>query len=167
MAEREIVAMPAVVGQDAPDFTLPAHDGTVFRLSDCRGSVVVLFFYPRDGTPYCTQEACAFRDHYEEFVAAGALVVGVSSDGTERHQGFAARHRLPFVLLADTNGDVRRLYGVPKTWGVFPGRTTYVIDQHGKVRHIFSSQLAVDRHVSEALAIVRSLSADRPREASD
>ncbi len=150
------------IGHDAPDFEMPAHDGTVFRLSEHRGKVVVLFFYPRNGTPLCTQEACAFRDHYEDFVAAGASVVGVSSDGTERHQAFASRHRLPFILLSDTNGELRRLYGVPKTWGIFPGRTTYVIDRQGKVRQVFSSQLAVDRHVGEALAIVRELSSDSP-----
>lgn len=158
---RGITEMAAVqIGDNAPDFEMPAHDGTLFRLSDHRGKVVVLFFYPRNGTPLCTQEACAFRDHYEDFVAAGAVVVGVSSGGVEEHQAFASRHRLPFVLLADRNGELRRLFGVPKTWGIFPGRTTYVIDQQGTVRHIFSGQLAVDRHVGEALAVVRSLSAD-------
>jgi len=160
---RRTTKMAAVqIGDDAPDFEMPAHDGTIFRLSEHRGKVVVLFFYPRNGTPLCTQEACAFRDHYEEFVAAGAAVVGVSSGGVEEHQAFASRHRLPFVLLADQNGELRKLYGVPKTLGIFPGRTTYVIDQQGKVRHIFSGQLAVDRHVGEALAIVRKLSADGP-----
>ncbi len=150
------------IGDIAPDFEMTAHDGTVFRLAEHRGKVVVLFFYPRDGTPYCTREACTFRDHYEEFVAAGAVVVGVSADGTERHQAFAARHRLPFILLSDANGYLRKQYGVPKTWGIFPGRTTYVIDRQGKVRHIFSSQRAVDRHVADALAIVRQLSSDSP-----
>lgn len=149
------------VGRDAPDFEMPAHDGTVFRLSEHRGKVVVLFFYPHNGTPLCTQEACAFRDRYEQFVVAGAEVVGVSSGEIEEHQAFASRYRLPFVLLADRKGELRRLYGVPKTWGLFPGRSTYVIDPQGKVRHVFHGQLAVDRHVDEALAIVREISAGR------
>jgi peroxiredoxin Q/BCP len=81
----------------------------------------------------------------------------VSADSAERHQAFASGHRLPFVLLADTDGSVRKAFGVPKTLGIMPGRVTYVIDKGGVVRHVFSSQFAADRHVAEALAVVRQL----------
>jgi peroxiredoxin Q/BCP len=127
-------------------------------LSEFLGSkAVVLFFYPKDGTVVCTKEACSFRDAYEDFVQAGAVVIGVSSDSTENHRAFASGHRLPFILLADADGYLRKAFGVPKTLGIMPGRVTYVIDKEGIVRHVFSSQFAADRHVAEALAVVRRL----------
>jgi len=146
------------VGDRAPDFALTSHAGERVCLAEFRGSkAVVLFFYPKDGTAVCTKEACSFRDAYEDFVQAGAMVIGVSSDSAESHQAFASGHRLPFVLLADTDGSLRKAFGVPKTFGVMPGRVTYVIDKEGVVRHVFSSQFSADRHVSEALAVVRQL----------
>lgn len=146
------------VGDRAPDFTVPSQNGQQVSLADYRGkSAVVLFFYPKDGTAVCTKEACSFRDAYEDFVQAGAAVIGVSSDSVDSHQVFASGHRLPFVLMADTNGSLRKSFGVNKTLGILPGRVTYVIDREGIVRHIFSSQFAADRHVSEALAVVRQL----------
>ena len=146
------------VGDHAPDFTLTSQSGQQVSLAEFRGSkAVVLFFYPKDGTAVCTKEACSFRDAYEDFVQAGAVVIGVSSDSAESHQAFASGHRLPFVLLADTDGSVRKAFGVPKTLGIMPGRVTYVIDKEGIVRHVFSSQFAADRHVAEALAVVRQL----------
>ncbi len=148
------------VGDRAPDFTLPAQTGAQVSLAGFRGKAVVLFFYPKDGTAVCTKEACSFRDAYEDFVQAGAVVIGVSSDSAESHHAFASSHRLPFVLLADTDGSVRKAYGVPKTLGIMPGRVTYVIDKAGIVRHVFSSQFAADRHVAEALAVVRQLAKD-------
>jgi peroxiredoxin Q/BCP len=146
------------VGDVAPDFSLPAQSGQRVALAEFRGdNAVVLFFYPKDGTPVCTKEACSFRDAYEDFVQAGAVVIGVSSDSAESHQAFASGHRLPFLLLADADGALRAAYGVPKTLGIMPGRVTYVIDKAGIVRHIFNSQFAADRHVSETLAVVRHL----------
>lgn len=145
-------------GDRAPDFTLPSHTGAQVSLADYRGDkAVVLFFYPKDGTPVCTKEACSFRDAYEDFVQAGAVVIGVSSDPLESHQAFASGHRLPFVLLSDVDGSLRKAFGVPKTLGLLPGRVTFVIDKEGLVRHVFSSQFAADRHVAEALAVVRQL----------
>jgi peroxiredoxin Q/BCP len=143
-------------GDEAPDFTLPDADGKLVRLSDRRGRAVVLYFYPKDETPGCTLEACAFRDQYEDFVDAGADVIGVSSDSSASHRTFAKRHRLPFTLLADEKGAVRKRYGVPSTFGLMPGRVTFVIDADGIVRHVFNSQLAVTRHVTEALDALRS-----------
>lgn len=146
------------VGNVVPDFTLPAQTGQPVSLTDYRGkSAVVLFFYPKDGTALCTKEACSFRDANEDFVHAGAVVIGVSSDSSERHQFFASGHRLPFLLLADEGGALRRLFGVPKTLGFLPGRVTYVIDKDGIVRHIFNSQLSANRHIAEALAVVRRM----------
>lgn len=149
---------PVEVGEPAPDFSLPADDGETLSLSSFRGRAeVVLFFYPRDNTPVCTAEACAFRDSYEAFRDAGAEVIGVSSDSAESHRQFAGSHRLPFRLLSDAGGVLRRRYGVPKTLGVFPGRTTYVIDRQGIVRHVFTSQLDAARHVAEALRILNEI----------
>ena len=141
------------VGQKAPDFELPDAHGKPVRLADFRGKrAVVLYFYPKDDTPGCTAEACSFRDSYEDFQQAGAEVIGVSSDSESSHDRFASRHRLPFTLLADARGEVRKKYGVPATFGLLPGRVTFVIDRKGIVRHVFNSQLQATRHVEEALA---------------
>src|SRR3989442_4376172 len=148
------------VGDRAPDFTLSDQTGTPVRLLDLLGrGTVVLYFYPKDETPGCTLEARAFRDSYDRFTAAGAEVVGISSDSVASHRRFATRQGLPFLLLSDRDGAVRRLYGVEKTLGVLPGRVTYVIDQAGGGRHIYSSQLRATRHSGEALAALQSLSA--------
>jgi len=119
---------------------------------------VVLFFYPEDDTPGCTKQACAFRDDYEEFGKLDAEVIGISSDSVESHKSFAAKYHLPFTLLSDEGGWVRRLYGVPKTFSLFPGRVTYVIDEESVVRHVFSSQLGVEKHVEEALQALHIIS---------
>jgi len=146
------------VGDPAPDFSLPSQTGGQVSLAEFRGNqAVVLFFYPKDGTAVCTKEACSFRDAYEDFVQAGAVVMGVSSDPVESHQAFASGHRLPFVLLSDADGSLRKAFGVPKTLGLLPGRVTYVIDKQGIVQHVFSAQFSADRHVAEALAVVRRL----------
>lgn len=147
------------VGDRAPDFTLPRADGAPVRLSELlQKGPVVLYFYPKDETRGCTAEACSFRDDYEDFKGAGAEVVGVSSDSTAAHEAFAKRHRLPFVLLSDTEGAVRKLYGVkPNFLGLVAGRVTYVIDRDGTVRHVFDSQLQATRHVAEALDVLKKL----------
>ena len=151
------------VGDNAPDFELPSQSGERVRLGDLVGDkTVVLYFYPKDDTPGCTAEACSFRDGYEAFTEAGAEVVGVSSDSAESHGRFSAKHSLPFLLLSDEGGRVRKLYGVPSTLGLFPGRVTYVIDKDGVVRHVFSSQLGATRHVDEALDVVRTLNGTPP-----
>ena len=109
------------IGDLAPDFTLPDQWGKPVRLRDVLGEkTVVLYFYPKDETPGCTIEARAFRDSYEQFSAKDAQVVGVSSDSVRSHRRFAQRHNLPFLLLSDRDGAVRRLYGVEKTLGLLP-----------------------------------------------
>ena len=150
-------------GDKAPDFTLPSQTGEPVRLHDRLGErVVVLYFYPRDNTPGCTAEACAFRDSYEAFTDAGAEVIGVSSDSVARHEAFAGRHELPFTLLSDQGGRVRKSYGVPAVVGLIPGRVTYVIDRQGTVRHSFSSMTNIGQHVSDALRVVRRLQTEQP-----
>jgi thioredoxin-dependent peroxiredoxin len=157
------VARGIQTGDKAPDFTLPSQSGDPVRLQDRLGErVVVLYFYPKDHTPGCTAEACAFRDGYEAFTEAGAEVIGVSSDSPDRHAGFASKHRLPFTLLADRGGRVRKAYGVPAALGFLPGRVTYVIDRTGTVRHVFNSMTNIDGHVGEALEVVRKLQAEQP-----
>jgi thioredoxin-dependent peroxiredoxin len=147
------------VGSKAPDFTLPSQSGEMVSLKEFLGEkVVILYFYPKDGTPGCTKEACAFRDEHEEFGKLDAEVIGVSSDSVESHRRFAEKHDLSFTLLSDEGGKVRKLYGVPKTFGIFPGRVTYVIDEKGVIRHVFSSQIGAVKHVEGAL---KSLAAIR------
>ena len=144
-------------GDVAPTFELPSVGGGTFKLGERRGRPVVVYFYPKDHTPGCTAEAKAFRDQYDAFLAAGAEVVGVSSDSIESHQRFADKHRLPFTLLSDPAGKVRAAFGVEKTLGLIPGRATFVIDGDGIVRHVFASQLAATKHVGEALAALEAL----------
>lgn len=146
------------VGDKAPEVSQPDQNGQMVSLAQVRGhKAVVLFFYPADESPICTKEACAFRDAYQEFTEAGAMVIGISADSLDQHQSFASHHRLPFHLLSDADGGLRQAFGVPKSLGLLPGRVTYVIDRQGVVRHLFSAQLAADRHVQEALQTVRSL----------
>ena len=146
------------VGDTAPDFELKTHDGRTVRLSDYRSKQpVVLYFYPKDDTPGCTTEACTFRDQYEDFKASGAEVIGISSDGAESHRKFIEKHNLPFILLCDEGGQLRKQYGVPATLGLLPGRVTFVIDRDGIVRHVFSSQLRAARHVAESLAVLKGM----------
>ncbi|MEZ4453728.1 MAG: peroxiredoxin [Nannocystaceae bacterium] len=150
--------MSLTVGQSAPEFSLLDQDGNSVTLAALRvRGPVVVYFYPKDETPGCTAEACSFRDHYAAFTDAGAQVVGISSDTVDSHKAFAEHHRLPFVLLSDPGGQVRKRFGVPKTLGLLDGRVTYVIDRGGVVRHVFSSQLRAKRHIQEALAVVQSL----------
>jgi peroxiredoxin Q/BCP len=155
---------PIDVGDPVPDIALPSQTGEEVSLGQFRGrSVVVLYFYPKDETSVCTKEACSFRDAYEAFVEAGAVVLGASSDSIASHRAFADHQRLPFTLLSDASGSLRKAFGVPKTLGVLPGRVTYVIDREGIVRLVFNSQLAADRHVQEALEVVRRLAGEKDR----
>jgi peroxiredoxin Q/BCP len=145
-------------GDQAPDFALQDRSGNTVRLSDFRGhKPVVLYFYPKDDTPGCTKEACAFRVSYQDFQDAGAEVIGVSSDSSESHGKFAAKHQLPFTLLADQGGQVRKRYGVPATLGMLPGRVTFIIDRSGVVRRTFNSQFQATQHVAEALEALRRI----------
>jgi peroxiredoxin Q/BCP len=146
------------IGSKAPEFSLPDQRGKRVNLSDYLGkSNLVVYFYPKDESYGCTKEACSFRDNYEVFREAGAEVIGISADDVASHQAFAANHKLPFVLLSDKDKTVSEKYGVGKSLGVLPGRVTFVIDKQGVVQFVFSSQLSFEKHVSEAIAVLKKL----------
>ena len=155
------------VGDLAPHFSLKSQTGEFLDLKDLIGrKEVVLYFYPKDNTPGCTAEARAFRDEYEVFKEMGAEVIGVSSDSVESHGGFSQKCNLPFAILSDEGGKVRKLYGVPSTLGLLPGRVTYIIDLDGRVRHVFNSQTNPAKHVEEAMKTIASLREGRAKSAS-
>ena len=145
------------IGDVAPQFSLKTGDGDVFSLADLKGKkALVLYFYPKDDTPGCTAEACSFRDQYEDFKDLGAEVIGISSDSEASHQKFTQKHRLPFPLLADTDGKVRKLYEVPRALlGLLPGRVTFVIDKNGVLQYIFNSLSGATDHVSNAKKVLQ------------
>jgi peroxiredoxin Q/BCP len=145
------------VGEEATDFTLPDQEGRPVTLSRLRGKNIVLYFYPKDFSPGCTREACDFRDGYEDFTDAGAIVVGVSGDTVESHKKFIDEYKLPFTLLSDMKGEVRKLYGTYKVLGLFSGRYTFIIDREGIIRHIFTSETDMQKHVDDALRVLKEL----------
>ena len=150
--------MPELKPGDAmPESTLVGSEGPV-NLRDKIGKPLVVYFYPKDETYGCTIEACAFRDQYEDFVAAGAEVIGVSRDDAASHEGFKSHHKLPFTLLSDPGGKVASAWGVRGKLGL-PGRITYVFDKAGVVRHRFDSMIRFGKHVDEALEVVKRLGA--------
>ena len=153
--------MPNVkVEEKAPGFTLNDQDGNPVSLSDYQGKRnVVLFFYPKDFSPGCTTQACSFRDNYEDFTDMDAVVIGVSNDSEESHKKFLDTYMLPFTLLSDPKGKIRSLYGSTKAFGFLPGRYTFIIDKTGIVRHIFTSETNMKKHIEEALKVLRALTA--------
>lgn len=146
------------IGDHAPDFVLPDQNGVMVRLSEMApGKTLVVFFYPKDGTPVCTMEACSFRDNQHSFTKYNAQVVGISSDGAASHRDFAAGNHLDFPLLSDEGGKVRKLWQVPATLGVLPGRVTYVLDADGVVQHVYAAQLEAAKHAETALEAVKKI----------
>jgi len=143
-------------GRPAPDFTLPSSEGNDVRLGDLRGRPVVLYFYPRDNTPGCTREACAFRDTMARIKRKGAVVLGISPDSIASHEKFRAQHRLSFPLLSDPDKKVAKKYGAfgekvmygKKVQGMI--RSTFVIDEEGIVRKVFP-RVRVDGHAEAVL----------------
>ncbi|MBW7454967.1 thioredoxin-dependent thiol peroxidase [Paenibacillus sepulcri] len=152
----------ARIGKPAPDFSLETIGGRRVKLSDYLGQKVVLFFYPKDMTPACTQESCDFRDNYAGFGESGTAVLGISLDTAERHERFAAKHELPFELLADTEHEVCELYGVwqlKKLYGKeYMGlvRSTFLIDEKGKLVREWRN-IRVKGHVQQVLEAAQSL----------
>ena len=151
--------MALQIGDPAPDFTLPDQDGQPVALKDLRGQRVVIYFYPKDDTPGCTMEACAFRDSYSELQELGAEAWGVSGDGASSHRRFAERHQLPYPLLVDESNKLREAFGVARSLFVLPGRVTYVIDGGGVVRLVFNALLDATAHVAQAKAALQQLAA--------
>ncbi|MCC6543033.1 MAG: thioredoxin-dependent thiol peroxidase [Nitrospirae bacterium] len=147
------------VGDKAPDFKIPDHDGKEVALSGFRGKKVVLYFYPKDSTPGCTKEACSFRDSNTEIKKRGAVVIGVSADSVGSHIKFRDKYDLNFPLLSDANKDVVQAYGVWKEKSLygrkFMGieRTTFIIDEEGRISRIFP-KVKVDKHLEEVLKVL-------------
>ena len=145
------------IGQKAPAFSLPNQDGKIMRLADFKGRKVVLYFYPKDDTPGCTKESCAFRDGLDEIHASGAVVLGISGDSVDSHKKFVKKFNLNFPLLSDETKTVLQAYGVWKEKSLygrnFMGveRTTFIIDEQGKLDDIFP-KVKVDGHLEEVLA---------------
>lgn len=146
------------VGDQLPDFSLPNQVKDEVNPSQYYGRKnLVIFFYPKDETPGCTAEACAFRDFHYEFVQAGAEVIGISSDSVRSHKEFTIHHDLPFHLLSDKGGKVRKLFGVPRALAIIPGRVTYVANKQGQVVYLFNSLFNARQHVENALTILKDL----------
>ena len=149
-------------GDAAPDFEGATTEGTRVSLAGYRGRKLVLYFYPRDDTPHCTQQACSLRDHAAELAAKGAAVLGVSTQGERSHQAFTTKYRLNFPLLADEDGKVARAYGVMGGGGLvsklkaalgLADRVTFVIDAEGRIAHVIAKP-DVSRHADEVLALL-------------
>jgi peroxiredoxin Q/BCP len=149
------------VGQKAPDFTVLNDKGEKVKLSDFKGQKVVLYFYPKDDTPGCTKEACAFRDGIKEIKKRGAAVVGVSTDSVDSHKKFITKFDLNFPLLADTDKKMVEAYGTWKEKSMYGKkymgieRTTFIIDEQGKISHIFP-KVKVDAHYDEVIEALKS-----------
>jgi peroxiredoxin Q/BCP len=143
------------VGDILPRFTAVDSYGNSFDSMDHEGKSLVIYFYPKDDTRVCTEQACTFRDQYEDFKALGAEVIGISADTVKSHLKFASRYRLPFILLSDSNKKLRRLFGVPNDLlGLIPGRVTYVVDKNGIVQLVFNS-MSGKIHIKKALEILQ------------
>jgi len=151
--------MKIEAGSKILSFALRDQDGNLFDINEVLGKKnLVIYFYPKDDTPGCTKEACSFRDQFEDFKDAGAEVIGISSDSVNAHKNFALKHRLQFRLLSDENKKVRQAFGVPADFlGLLPGRVTYIVDKQGIVKHVFNSQFNAEKHVAEALQVLKNL----------
>jgi peroxiredoxin Q/BCP len=147
------------IGDKVPIFSLPDQNGVLFDIKNVLGNKkLVIYFYPKDDSPGCTKEACHFRDLFEVFSEADAIIIGISGQSVESHRKFAERYRLSFTLLSDEGNKIRKLFGVPaNAFGLLPGRVTYIADREGKVVYIFNSQVQAERHVDEALKILKKL----------
>jgi len=147
------------VSSTIPAFTLPDQNGKLFDINSVLGKKnLVIYFYPKDDSPGCTAQACAFRDQFEVFTEADAVIIGISSQSVKSHKEFAEKHRLSFTLLSDEGNKIRKQFGVPTNLlGLLPGRVTYVADKSGKVIYTFNSQLQTEKHVDEALRILKEL----------
>lgn len=148
------------VGKKAPDFTLMDQDGNKIKLSDYKGKPIVLYFYPKDDTPGCTKAACNFRDEFPKFKGMKAVILGVSPDSVASHKKFAEKYKLPFKLLSDEKKDVLNKFGVWKEKSMYGRkymgveRTTYIIDENGKVKQVFE-KVKVPDHNKEVMQALK------------
>ena len=147
------------IGGTIPAFTLPDQNGNLFDIGSVLGKKnLVIYFYPKDDSPGCTKKACSFRDQFEVFMEADAVIIGISGQSVESHKEFAEKHRLSFTLLSDEGNKIRKQFRVPTNlMGLLPGRVTYIADKTGKVIYIFNSQIQAEKHVNEALRILQDM----------
>jgi thioredoxin-dependent peroxiredoxin len=147
------------IGSTVPSFELNDQYGHLFKLDSVLGKKnLVIYFYPKDDSPGCTKQACSFRDQFEVFSEEDAVIIGISAQSVNSHLEFAQKHRLNFTLLSDHGNKIRKLFGVPGNFfGLISGRVTYIINKEGKVVYIFNSQIQTEKHVEEALRILRDL----------
>ncbi|NQU84767.1 MAG: peroxiredoxin [Mariniphaga sp.] len=147
------------IGSTIPLFTLNDQNGNTFNINSVIGKKnLVLFFYPKDDSPGCTKEACYFRDQFEAFTDANAVVIGISGQSVKSHKQFAEKFNLNYTLLSDKGNELRKQFGISTDFfGLLPGRVTYVIDKSGKVVYTFNSQIKVLEHVDEALSVLEKL----------
>ncbi len=150
--------MALQIGDKIPNFTAKDTSDNDFDSTTIVGQKpVVIYFYPKDNTPGCTAQACSFRDQYEDFTDLGAEVIGISGDTVASHEKFAKRYKLPFLLLSDNSGKLRKLFGVKTNLlGLIPGRVTYVADKTGTIQLIFDSMMAT-KHIPKALDFLKKL----------
>tara|TARA_B100001996_G_C18259369_1_gene438460 strand:- start:27 stop:479 length:453 start_codon:yes stop_codon:yes gene_type:complete len=144
-------------GDKCPHIELSDQFGKTRSSKEIKGKKLVLFFYPKDNTPGCTAEACAFRDNYDYFKKCGAEVWGVSSDDINSHISFASKYKLSFSLLSDKDNKLRKLFGVPSPLGLLPGRVTYIIDSNGIIIDIYKDLLNGPIHVQNAMNILKNI----------
>lgn len=143
----------------APDFTLQNQNDQPVHLAEIlQKGWTVLFFYPKDNSPICTSQVCAFRSAYDDFRNAGAEVIGISADSVASHQGFASKQNLPFTLLSDPQREVAERYGVPMMLGLLPSRVTFVVDSQQTIRMVYPSQFTAKAHMEKALHLLRQRS---------
>ncbi len=150
--------MEIKIGSTIPDIILKDQNGETYDLkTKTAGKNVVLYFYPKDDTPGCTAQACSFRDQYEDFIDANAIVVGISGQSVDSHKKFAETHNLPFTLLSDEGNKIRKLFGVPTSFlGLLPGRVTYIINKEHKVVYTFNSQTKIQDHIENSLKALQN-----------
>lgn len=150
--------MELKIGDKVPHFTAKDTNGENFDSKSIVGrQAVVLYFYPKDDTKVCTDQACSFRDQYEDFKELGAEIIGVSGDTITAHKKFSTKYKLPFILLSDSSKKLRKLFGVPSDlFGLIPGRVTYVIDNNGILVYIFNS-MSGKIHITKALAFLKKM----------
>lgn len=149
--------MALKVGDKLPNFSAKDTNGTIFKSDDYIGKqALVIYFYPKDETKVCTQQACSFRDNYQEFKDLGAEVIGISADSVQSHIKFKSKFNLPFILLSDNDKKLRKLFGVENDFLIIPGRQTFVADENGTIVMIFNS-MSGNIHIEKALKTLKKL----------
>ncbi|MEQ8908079.1 MAG: peroxiredoxin [Vicingaceae bacterium] len=143
------------VGDRIPDFCLPNQEGKEICISAEDGKSRIIYFYPKNNTKVCTEEACSFRDWYDDFLEAGYDVIGISGDSVSSHQKFKSQHHLNFQLLSDSKGKVRKMFGATTFFGLVPQRSTFAIDQKGVIQHRFDSLFDSTEHIDEMLEAIK------------